>query len=64
MSEITLNCKDLLTVKEVKEILNIGSTLTYRLITKGEIKSIKVGKSIKIPKIYLEEYLNNIMVGA
>ena len=64
MAEITLNCKDLLTVKEVKEILNIGSTLTYRLITKGEIKSIKVGKSIKIPKIYLEEYLNNIMVGA
>lgn len=64
MSEITLNCKDLLTVKEVKEILNIGSTLTYRLITKGEIKSIKVGKSIKIPKIFLEEYLNNIMVGA
>ena len=64
MSEIILTCKDLLTVKEVKEILNIGSTLTYRLITKGEIKSIKVGKSIKIPKIYLEEYLNNIIVGA
>lgn len=64
MAEIKLNCKDLLTVKDIKEILNIGSTLAYQLIASGEIKSLKVGKTIKIPKVYLEQYLNEIGVGA
>lgn len=56
---ISLNCNDLLSVKEVKSILQIGSTLTYRLIANKEIKSVKIGKSIKIPKVYLEEYINS-----
>ena len=63
MADINLNCGDLLTVKDIKQILKIGSTLTYKLIADGEIKSVKIGKSIKIPKIYLEEYINS-KVGA
>ena len=63
MADINLNCGDTLTVKDIKQILKIGSTLTYKLIADGEIKSVKIGKSIKIPKIYLEEYINS-KVGA
>lgn len=62
MPAIQLNCGDLLTAKEVQSILRIGKTLLYELLSRGEIKSVKIGKTIKIPKIYLEGYLNSLVV--
>ncbi len=52
--------KDILSVKELCEILNIGKNTTYRLLQSGEIKSIKIGKVYKIPKKYLKEYINKL----
>jgi excisionase family DNA binding protein len=48
---------DILTVTELAEILFIGKNTAYQLIRDGEIKSFKIGKSIKIPKTYVEEYI-------
>lgn len=48
---------DLLSVKEVKEALGIGKTLVYKLIQKGEIKSIRIGEVYRVPKIYLMDYI-------
>lgn len=49
---------DILSVKQLCEILGIGKNTAYRLLQSGEIKSIKIGKVYKIPKKYLKEFLN------
>ncbi len=49
--------KDILTVKDLCEILGIGKNTAYRLLQNGEIKSIRIGNKYKIPKEYLLEYI-------
>ncbi len=51
---------DVLSVKQLCEILDIGKNTAYRLLQSGEIKSIKIGKVYKIPKKYLKEYISKI----
>ena len=48
---------DVLSVKQLCEILDIGKNTAYRLLQSGEIKSIKIGKVYKIPKKCLKEYI-------
>lgn len=55
--------RDLLTISELQKVLRTGRTTTYQLIKNNEIKHVKIGKSIKIPKIYVIEYLNNLVGG-
>ena len=50
---------DVLSVKQLCEILDIGKNTAYRLLQSGEIKSIKIGKVYKIPKRYLKEFSRN-----
>lgn len=42
------------TVREVQVILQIGRRKAYDMIGSGEIPSIKVGNSIRIPRIPFE----------
>lgn len=49
--------KDILSVKDLCEILDIGKNTAYRLLKNGDIKSIRIGNKYKIPKRYLLEYL-------
>lgn len=49
--------KDILTVKDLCEILGIGKNTAYRLLKNDEIKSIRIGNKYKIPKEYLLGYL-------
>jgi len=51
---------DVLSVKQLCEILDIGKNTAYRLLQSGEIKSIKIGKVYKIPKKYVKEYISKI----
>ena len=48
---------DVLTVKDVQEILRIGRTQTYNLINTGQLPSIRIGSAIRIPKSALLEFL-------
>ena len=48
---------DVLSVKQLCEILDIGKNTAYRLLQSGEIKSIKIGKVYKIPKKSLKDYI-------
>ena len=41
---------DILTVKQVGEMLNIGRNNAYELIHSGKIKSVIIGRQIRIPK--------------
>ena len=52
---------DIVTVKEMKEMLRIGNNKAYSLLTTGEIQSIKTGTKGRIryiPKKCIIDYLN------
>ena len=49
--------KDVLTAAQVQEILGISKVTLYRLLNTGAIKSIRIGRVFKIPKIYLIDYI-------
>ncbi|MDR3360178.1 MAG: helix-turn-helix domain-containing protein [Bifidobacteriaceae bacterium] len=49
-----------LTVSEVAETLRVSDMTIYRLISSGEIRAIKVGRSYRIPAEALDEWLSDI----
>ena len=48
---------DVLTTKDVREILGISTKTLLHLIHTGQLRSIKVGRSYRIPKLYLLQFL-------
>lgn len=48
---------DLVDMNQLREMLKIGSTLTYKLLKDNTIKSMKIGRQYKIPKINIIDYL-------
>lgn len=48
---------DVLTCKQVAEILSISPATVHELIGKGSLYAVKVGKNYRIPKIKVLEYL-------
>lgn len=47
----------MLDVKDVAKILGIGRNLAYSLVNSGEIKGLRVGTKIRIPKQALIDYM-------
>jgi excisionase family DNA binding protein len=47
----------LLTVEEAARRLRIGRALLYRLISSGELESVKVGRLRRVPAECLPEYV-------
>lgn len=52
------NYRDVLQIKDIMDILNIGRNSAYKLIGNGSIKSLRIGRNIRIPKAYLIDYLS------
>lgn len=48
---------DVLTTKDLQSILGISGKTVFRLLHSGQIKSIKIGRNFRIPKINLLQYL-------
>lgn len=48
---------DILTVEETSELLGTCTKTVYNMIKRGELKTQKVGRLIRIPKSYLLSYL-------
>ena len=59
------NYPDVLTVKQLAEILNIGQNAAYRMVKRREIGVKYIGRAIRIPKASVILYLNSAryMVG-
>lgn len=51
------NYPDILSVNDIRHALGIGRTKAYELIRSGEIRSIRIGSTIRIPKKSLLDYL-------
>jgi excisionase family DNA binding protein len=49
----------MLTVKEVAAILRVGRNQLYQAVTRGEIRAIRIGRTIRIPKTTVLELLAN-----
>ena len=52
---------DVLEVEEVQEMLRIGRNAIYKLLKKGDIKSLRVGKKYIIPKISVINFLTTAL---
>lgn len=52
------NYSDVLDIKDIMDILKIGRNSAYKLINGGEIKCLRVGRKIRIPKVFLLDYLS------
>ena len=49
---------DILSPKDVHDILGIGYNKTYELLRNGDIKHFKIGRESKIPKECLKKYID------
>lgn len=50
--------KEVLTLDDVMELLNITRRTLQRWIKDGKIKAVKVGNQLRIPKKYYLEYID------
>ena len=55
---------DLLTTKELQEILNIDRTTIYRMAESGRVPAVKVGNQWRFPKQQIETWLQRQSVAA
>ena len=51
------NTKDILTLKDIQELLHIGKNTALRLVQSGEIKAFRVGKQWRIARENVIRYL-------
>jgi excisionase family DNA binding protein len=49
--------KPLLTVPEAAAALGVSRSVFYQLILAGEIQSVKIGRSRRVPRVVLEEFV-------
>ena len=55
------NAKDILTLKELQELLHIGKNTALRLVQSGEIEAFRVGKQWRIVKDSIIKYIKKMM---
>lgn len=59
ISIISENLPVVLSVQQLAEVLQIGRNSAYDLVKSRQIRSIRIGRTIRIPQAALLEYLNN-----
>lgn len=48
---------DVVTVEQLSTMLGISTKTAYKLVKEKKIKSISIGRTYKIPKIFILDYL-------
>jgi excisionase family DNA binding protein len=59
-TDITRPIRLVLTVEEAAELLGIGRTLMYALISAGEVESVHIGRLRRVPTDALERYVSGL----
>lgn len=54
------NTKDILTLKELQELLHIGKNTAMRLVQSGEIEAFKIGKQWRVSKESVAKYVRRM----
>lgn len=47
-----------LTVEQTAQVLQLGKPRIYELVRSGELRSLRIGRKIRIPQSALLEFLN------
>lgn len=47
-----------LTVCQVADLLGVSKNTAYTLVRSGQLRSVRVGRQIRVPRSALENYLN------
>ena len=50
----------LLSVQETARLLGIGTTLAYKLVTSGEILTVRLGDRRLVPQSWLNNYIKEL----
>lgn len=50
---------DILTIPQVAQALGIGLKAAYALVNDNKLGAVRVGRSIKVPKFSLEEFVKS-----
>ncbi len=50
----------LLTPEEAAEVLRVGRTTVYALMKGGDLRSVHIGRSCRIPQAELERYVRRL----
>lgn len=53
------NYPDIVTVKQLREMLGISRALAYKMIKDGNIQAVKIGTSLKIPKVSVINFVTD-----
>jgi len=59
--EITPESKLLVTVAEVATMLSIGRTAAWELVRKHKIRSVKIGRTRRVPLVAVREYVGQLL---
>lgn len=54
----------LFTPEHAADKIDVGRTTIYALIKSGELQSVKIGRSRRVPAAALEEYVTRLVGGA
>ena len=54
---------DIVSVKQLQEMLHIGKNRALELVRNNEITCIRIGYTFKIPKVNVIEFLNRNAIG-
>lgn len=54
---LTNDFGEILTVDDVMELLYIGRNTVYHLLNSGQLKAFRIGRTWKIPKDCLTDYI-------
>ena len=56
-NSVSKETNTLLTVSELARELRIGRNTAYTFVRSGQIRSIKIGRTIRVPRTALEDFL-------
>jgi excisionase family DNA binding protein len=59
VKQVCITMDKCISVEQLADYLGIGMTLTRQLIWRGEIKSYKIGRLVRVRLSAVEEYLNH-----
>ncbi len=54
----------LLTVAEAARVLHVGRTMVYGLMERGQLQFVKIGRSRRIPKAAIRDFIKRNLKGA
>ena len=51
----------LLRISEVAKILSLGRSKTYQLVAVGELRSVRVGRSVRVTATSVQQFIRSLV---